>query len=271
MSLGLFDLTGGPFLALYIALLAVVLVGGFVLTALVRPAGRSRPVEGEFELAYLAGGARRLADAVAARLLATGSLVMTGQSFSVSAPLPGASAAELAVLGLSSPFRWGSIEGAVDKHARAVDHRLVEDGLLMDASQTLRIRLWVVMPFLALILVGATKLLIGLSRGRPVGFLTVLLIVTVVLAMARWRGIDRCTRAGRTVLSRVRRDSERIKKAPTKPEAAMAVALFGTAVLAGSALSGLHVLRGGTSGSGGVSGCGGGGGGCGGGCGGCGS
>ena len=128
-----------------------------------------------------------------------------------------------------------------------------------------------VLPLLALIAFGAIKLMVGLSRDRPVGFLVVLLIATAILAVIRWRAIDRCTRAGRAALARVRQEAERIKAAPTRQEMATAVALFGTAVLAGSAFAPLHTLRAGSSAGSGGCGGGGGDGGGGGGCGGCGS
>ncbi|MDK2769515.1 MAG: TIGR04222 domain-containing membrane protein [Sphingomonas sp.] len=82
-------------------------------------------------------------------------------------------------------------------------------------------------------------------------------------------------RAGTEALSTARKNADRIRRAPQTGETAMAVALFGTAVLAGSEFDAFHKLRaasGDGGGSGGDSGSDGGGSGCGGGgCGGCGS
>jgi uncharacterized membrane protein YgcG len=109
-----------------------------------------------------------------------------------------------------------------------------------------------------------------------VGFLTALLIVTAFVALIRFAKLDAATRSGRRALGEVRREAARLRSAPVRDEAGMAVALFGTTVLVGSALSDFHDLRmkgassgedGGSSGgdSGGDGGCGGGGcGGCGG-------
>ena len=49
-------------------------------------------------------------------------------------------------------------------------------------GRTLRI-----IPFLLLFFVGAIKVLVGLSRGRPVEFLLLLLILTVVVAVIAWQ------------------------------------------------------------------------------------
>jgi hypothetical protein len=122
---------------------------------------------------------------------------------------------------------------------------------------------------------GAIKWGVGTLRDRPVGFLTALLIVTAFVALIRFAKLDAATRSGRRALGEVRRDAARLRSAPVRDEAGMAVALFGTTVLIGSGLSDFHDLRmkstssgdggSGDSGSGGDGGCGGGGcGGCGG-------
>lgn len=115
-----------------------------------------------------------------------------------------------------------------------------------------------------------------LSRGRPVGYLTALLLLTLLLAIMRWAVIDRRTRAAIERLDHARTQSARLRRAPTEAETDRAVALFGTIVLAGSAWAGFHQLRqasggdvsgggdGGSSDGGGSSGGGGGCGGCGG-------
>ncbi|HWU95786.1 MAG TPA: hypothetical protein VN029_09310, partial [Sphingomonas sp.] len=63
MSLGPFDLTGGPFLILYGALLVVTIIAGFSIPRWLRPEGRApRNIDAD-HLAYLAGGGGRLAEA----------------------------------------------------------------------------------------------------------------------------------------------------------------------------------------------------------------
>ena len=90
--------------------------------------------------------------------------------------------------------------------------------------------------------------------------------VTAAFAAAGHRvfAVDRRTKGGLAVVKEAKRRAERLKRAPTQAETGMAVALFGTAVLAGSPLADLHRMRqsdGGSSGgdSGSSGGCGGGG------------
>jgi uncharacterized protein (TIGR04222 family) len=267
MSLGPFDLTGGPFLALYSTLFACTLLAAFVIPRLMRPEGRARTVGEEDQLAYLAGGASRLAEALVARMLSTGALVMTGRdAFAVGSREAVATSAERDILGLHSPFRWKAAERAFGPHVEQIERRMVAGGLLMTDAEARRIRLRVVLPFVMLLVFGVTKLIVGILRDRPVGFLIALLIATVVCAII-FANVDRRTRAGHDALAAAKQKAGRLVIAPTSPEVGLAVALFGTTVLAGSGWDAFHRLRtasdsgGGTGGDGG---CGGGGGGCGG-------
>ena len=273
MSLGPFDLTGGPFLQLYGALLVLTIIAGFLIPRWLRPEGRAPRNTDIDHLAFLAGGAPRLADTVTARLLATQRLVIDGKKFLASG-LGGTTQTERSVLALPQPVNWGAILRTVADHVDPIRERLISDGLWMDVWTGLQLRFWQTSPYFMLLAFGWTKLQIGEARGRPVGYLTALLVITVILTLARFAVLDRRTRAGREVLGEARTRSERLRRAPAEGEAALAVALFGTAVLAGSAWGDFHRMRtAGDSNSGGDGGSssGDGGGGCGGGgCGGCG-
>ncbi|TGX52339.1 TIGR04222 domain-containing membrane protein [Sphingomonas gei] len=275
MSLGPFDLTGGPFLQLYGVLLVLAIITGFVIPRRLRPEGRAPRTTDTDHLAFLAGGSSRLAEAVTARLLATRQLAIDGKKF-LAGSLGTGTPVERGVLALPQPASWGAISNAVGRHADPIRERLVESGLLMGAGTALRLRFWQTSPYLLLFAFGWTKLLIGEARGRPVGFLTMLLVLTAVLALVRFATLDRRTRAGQEMLAEARERSERLRRAPASGETDLAVALFGTTVLVGSAWGDFHRMRsesnssggdGGSSssGDGGGSGCGGGG------CGGCGS
>ncbi len=105
--------------------------------------------------------------------------------------------------------------------------------------------------------------------GNLVSTLVSLLAITLVIGLARLV-VDRRTQAGIAAIRLARRHARRLRLAPTRPEMPLAVAMFGTVVLAGSALEPLYYLRcasnrGSIDASSGDSGCGGGGcGGCGG-------
>jgi uncharacterized protein (TIGR04222 family) len=276
MSLGPFDLTGGPFLQLYGGLLVLTIIAGLVLARWLRPEGSTPRNIDVDHLAFLAGGGSRLAEAVTARLLATKQLAIDGKDKFAAGGFGSGTPVERSVLALPQPASWGAVSRAIGRHADPIRERLVTDGLLMDGWTALQLRFWQTLPYFLLFAFGWIKLEIGQARGRPVGFLTLLLVVTAIFALIRFATLDRRTRAGKEAIAEARQRSERLSRAPAGGEADMAVALFGTAVLVGSPWGDFHRMRSTSSDSGGSSDSGsssdGGGGGCGGGgCGGCGS
>ncbi len=273
MSLGPFDWTGGPFLTLYGVLLVIVIILGFVIPARLRPDGRDQRVRDPDLLAYLAGGRTRFADSIVARLLAGRALAMNGKDKFDILSRNDARPVEAGVLALSPPLDWSRIERTLRPGAEAIGQRLEQMGLMLDRRERANLRYWALLPYLTLLMFGATKWLIGDARDRPVGFLTILLIVTAILALIRAFTIPKLTVAGADALTEARSKADRIRRAPLPEEMGMAVALFGTGVLVGSELNGFHQMRasgsdsgsgGGDSGSGGGDGGGCGGGGCGG-------
>lgn len=274
MSLGPFDWTGGPFLILYLVLLVTVVIAGVLIPAWQLPEGRRQKVSDPDQLAYLSGGRARFADSVIARLLAGRALVMNGKDKLDVRMRNGASAAENSVLALTSPLDWTRIERTLRPTADSLNDRLQRAGLMLTSSERANLRYWALLPYLTLLMFGATKWFIGEARDRPVGFLTMLLIVTAILALIRALTIPKLTNAGIAALGDARKEADRIRRAPLAAEMGLAVALFGTTVLVGSEFGAFHTMRaasGGDSGSSGGDSGGGDGGGCGGGgCGGCG-
>lgn len=268
MSLGPFDLTGGDFLELYGILLGIAAIAALLIPPWLRPDGRAARDPDIDELAYLSGGKDRFVDAVIARMLADGSLLHGAKDqFTILTRHARSGTPEAAVAAIPGSPRWREIVRALEPLAEPVQRRLVSAGYLLDDAAAWQMRFWSAMPFLALILFGAIKWDVGTLRGKPVDILTVLLVFTAVLAIYRFAALDRRTRAGKAEIGEVRRDNSRLRLAPTRPETGMAVALYGTGVLAGSSLSSLHGMRssdGGSSGGGGGDGGGCGGGGCGG-------
>ncbi|MDE2595562.1 MAG: TIGR04222 domain-containing membrane protein [Sphingomonadales bacterium] len=274
MGLGPLDMMGGPFLLLYAVLFVIAVMAGFLLAEWLRPDGSGGGlVTGADELAYLACGRVRLAEATITHLMAEREIELTDKGALRMRPTPAQrSAAERRVLALASPAKWKDAVAALQDEASVIDARLVRRGLLMDAASRAQHRFWQVMPYGALFLFGAAKWGVGTMRDRPVGFLTMALVVTAACGIIRFVTARPFTRAGQAVVIEARRSAERMRSAHRQEEAGLAVALFGTAVLAGSSLSDFHRMRsqggsgdGGSSDSGGDGGCGGGG------CGGCGS
>jgi uncharacterized protein (TIGR04222 family) len=268
MSRAPFDLPGPQFLTLYIGLLCLTICTALLVPHMLRPAGTRTYCTAADELAWLAGGQQRFTDTVVTRLLSSGALDIVSGTFKPRAHTS-SSAAERSVLALAAPVRWSAIDQTLKPHAEATEHRLVSAGLALDAVAAMQLRIWQTLPYVVLFGLGTIKWVIGSLRYKPTGHLTLLLIITAVLALCRCRILDRRTRAGIEALDLAKQQSSRIKRAPTGPEMDLAVALFGTTVLQASPLDGYHQLRnaGGSSSSG--SGCSSGGGCGGGGCGGC--
>jgi uncharacterized protein (TIGR04222 family) len=273
MGLGPFDLYGADFLALYIGLLVLAGIVSLLLPHWTRPPGRPGRIQDLDELAYLANGTARMAEAAAARLLAQGAVKIEGKdSLRTLHPDAGGTAVERSLLGLARPAKWPVIVKYLADHGTAIGSRLMRNGLLLDPLEGLRARLRHTLPLLALLLFGVIKFFIGEARERPADYLLALLIFTAVLAALRFGALDRRTEEGQALLSEESKRADRLRRAPTAEELGLAVALFGTTVLVGSQWAALHDLRrdsggdGGSSGdSDGDSGCGGGGcGGCGG-------
>ena len=269
MGLGPFDMTGGPFLELYITLFALAFVASLLIPPWLRPEGRDAPVRDADALAFLAGGAQRLNDTITARLLACGALTLQGKTFLAGRPDLARTDVERQALARTSPANWAELQWALLPAAGPVERRLLTTGLLMDKATTWQLRLWQTLPLLMLIPFGLIKWEVGTLRDKPVGHLTGLLVVTAIVALIRFAVVNRRTRAGNRALTAAKSDAVRLRLAPTVGEVDLGVALFGTAVLAGSPWVAFHQLRnnssdGGSGGDGG-SGCGGGGG-----CGGCG-
>jgi uncharacterized membrane protein YgcG len=147
---------------------------------------------------------------------------------------------------------------------------------MLDEAALALARWQAMLPPGLVLLFGAARLVVGTVRGRPVGLLLMLMVAMLAVAAILWRALDQRTEAGRRACAEARRASDRLRRAPTRSETAMAVALFATGVLAASHLAHFHQLRtnggkdGGSGGGSGDGGEGGDGGGDGGGCGGCG-
>jgi len=278
-GLGPLDLHGAQFLLLYGELALIAGLASFLIPPFLRPEGRTEELRGrpadEDELALLAGGRQRFAEAVAVRLLAAGSaIVQAGGMLQIRDQRGGRTLAERRIAALSSPVSWNAVIETLAGPAETGERRLEEKGLLIDRATALHLRLIQTAPLALLFAFGLAKWIVGWMRDRPVGFLTVLLVLTFIAALLRWSVLDRRTRAGRAALADARLESARLRRAMPSDEAPLAVALFGTSVLLGSYLSDFHRMRVPSSGSdsASTSGCSGGGGGCGGGgCGGCGS
>lgn len=280
-------LTGPQFIGIYLLLFFITLAVAIRLRLSARKLGGAHPVTPDLtadEAAYLSGGARRLVDVSLARLVASGALrVSRGHR-----PQATGKAAESTMDGqvLTAVQDRKPAEGAdtATKRLRAsaelamITDRLRHNGLLVTPDRERTARWRAMIAFAPILLLGALRLSDGVSNGKPVTYLIILLALTgfALLMIAVVPG-PRATTLGQRALRKAQSglpDRRTIAAADADPLMAAGVlylvALHGMSGHPDSAIaSGLATGSGGSaSGGGGCSG--GGGGGCGGGGGGCG-
>lgn len=274
MPLNPLNWTAGPFLTLYVALAAVAIIACVVLRKRIG-GGRSRPAKLDaLELAYLAGGPQRVSDALTVALLTAkaGKLSPDGRNIELlhgGVRLPPPVEPFAALLGSGTVTRL-ELQKRVKDGVERIKAKLQGLGLTPSAEQLSVYRWQTVALMLVPLLLGLNKMFVGFERGKPVGFLIALLVITFFTALTLLSA-PLVTKAGKQALADHQAQNARAARAPRDHELMLAVALSGLVVLSGTAYAEMHkaAQADGTSGSG----CGGGGGdggGGGGGCGGCG-
>ncbi len=276
MDLGLSQYDAGEFLVIYSAMI----VFGWLMTVIVpllfRPAGEPGVPQTTGQYAALASGKARYAESIMAGLLSSGKLEMEGKTFHVRDKQLEGGGAEARLMSLGDRFNWKTFVRAIDSGYEVDRDSLRAAGLLDGPGKAFKVRALSVIPLIVIILFGLHRFDAGRDLGEPVGVLGVLIALGVVIVAWRLLAGIRRTRAGDRALKEARQDHLGLKRAPTSDQMALGVAIFGTAVLAGTPFDSLHAMRhGGGDGAGaagdgdgggdGGSGCGGGGcGGCGG-------
>lgn len=164
----------------------------------------------------------------------------------------------------------------------AIRENLIKRGLLYDAKEAGRARLYPLLLALVVPLLGIIKVIVGLMRDRPVGILAAASLALTAAVFIYFARRPFRAPAGEQLLNELRSKNSHLRKPAAANALAgvtvlpLAVALFGLSVLASTPFNKLETLLvprsngdgGGGSGCGSGSSCGGGG--CGGGCGGCG-
>lgn len=284
------NLTGPEFLALYLPLVAVTGAVSAAALYFLRPQGSDWSADDSYDLALLRGGHRGVLEAATARLTHLGVLKLEGDGKSasfekVAEPSTALHPVEQAVV------QWAgrgdnsisSGEAAAKHGMRAREAELLDKGVLIDDGTRWTNYLVAMVPLGGAGALGVAKLLIGLDRGRPVGFLAVLLLaVAGGLAFLAFKR-PRVSRAGQRALDALKEENQSLRYCGAggtlnhldSRDVMLSVALFGMAPLIGTELGPIQRYINPPQSAGGSS-CGGSscgsscGGGCGGGCGGCG-
>ncbi|MCP2728526.1 TIGR04222 domain-containing membrane protein [Limnofasciculus baicalensis] len=277
------DFTGPEFISFYLLVASAVIMLAFWLRWYLRKPESKQPDGANsldaYEIAYLAGENERAVDAAIANLVQKGHLKLLNNNLELGTPLPSHShqLEQEIVQSISINGKPDRIRQAVKSTTKLIAKRLEEGGFLVTYSQAQIAQRLPALSVGMVLLLGIAKIFVGISRGKPVGFLIFLCVITALFAFGFLIKPYR-SRYGDSTLAKLENKYQNLKtpSASENYELALAFGLFGSIVLADSALADLKNLlvpptttsSGGGGDSGGSS-CGGGGG-CGGGCGGCG-
>ena len=236
--------TGSDFLSFYIMLLGVSTLAAWWIPFHLRAEGRASDSTDAEGIALLAGGRTSHTDCVIADLYARGGLKQYADGkLHVEQPSLLVSPAGRTLLAARQAFTRAEADKMLAVHAGRIAARLQREGLMLRHEEFTRLRWLSIAPFIALFMLGLYRHRAGSALGEPTGFLTVLLAVTVMLAVIRFLKCDSRTLSGIEAVQRLRNQSERLRLAPRAEEAALAVALFGTAVLVGTPWQPVHAMR----------------------------
>jgi uncharacterized protein (TIGR04222 family) len=253
------DLPGPEFLVLYAQLAVFAVPVGYLLRRLTEGVGFpsamiSSPLSAP-DVAYLRGGVGAVAESTLAQLFRRGTIAAddTGERMVLASPAGGIAPRTtlesefLASLEPGASWAVADMRDGLAALAARVEERLERQGLAFSEGQRQVLGLVFCLPMLAVTALGVAKIVVGLSRGRPVMILFVLCIVTTLAAHVMSRHRPLATAAGRAALRRARAQNEALRETASRRTAnlspddvALAAALFGLGAVADPSLLALH-------------------------------
>lgn len=244
---------GPQFLGMYVGLwFACLFFGILIRYALSR--GPVFPQAGEpklskYDLAYMQGGEQRLFVAATTELVRTEHLkvnVKDNRLFSDKQTKP-SEAVEREVLEIHKSAA-DILKGAKTAKLDVVERRerLVEEGLIVSDSKANLARWASMLPFIALLFLGVTKIFIGMNRDKPVAFLVVLSVICFITILC-FSGKPFLTGPGKRLMKKMRVEHIAMKRGQagfdhSNPNLTLAVALFGVAALEMSSFADLGTM-----------------------------
>ena len=176
-----FDLNGPDFLKLYWILAAVTLVGGLLIRKFYSADGPARGDAAEptpYEVACLAGPPARAVHAAIAQLCQDGFITMDARTGAVSFVAPGEVAGRPAIeqsvlrsVAANANVPLASIEAACAPALEDLQSSLRAKGLLLPADRARTAWLVPALMIAAVQVLALIRFFVGLSRGKPIGFL----------------------------------------------------------------------------------------------------
>jgi len=257
-DLSVLDYRGGDFLVFYACGFGIALLASLVLAkvsaGLLSTPPRGEPLREPYLIAALGGGPQRVADAALAALFSRGMLEVhpQGRTHVMRRAAGGTTGrvhpVEERLLG-ALPQDLRSVRKVLAPAAEKLRTDLETAGFMLRSGQRTQIQLIAAVPLLLMMVVGVLKVVAGMERAKPVGFLVLGLLLTLLVMAVLLSKITRRTPAGQREWSRLRQPAA---KAPhltaatassgqdTGSMAAMAVALAGTCALADAGYAPLY-------------------------------
>ncbi|NEN97810.1 MAG: TIGR04222 domain-containing membrane protein [Moorea sp. SIO3I7] len=305
------NFTGPLFLRFYLLLVSAAVVLAYGLRWYLRqpasaPYGKSVSLDA-YETGYLVGGQQRAVDTAIVNLVQSGHLKPVPEYRGLELVNPLVYKNDPLEFKIDNGARTGKTITPIRRAARSATNqirdRLTDLNLLLTKDQAQSAQQYPALPLFAVLFLGISKIIVGISRHKPVGFLIILCVITAIIGLFFLVVPVNRSRYGDTVLANLKVKHRMLQNAQNNSQLALAFALFGSTVLSQYGLEDLLKVfnppshsgnsggfggggfggggsscgGGGSSCGGGDSGCGGGGSscgggdsGCGGGCGGCG-
>lgn len=199
-----------------------------------------------WSIAYLSGGPQRVLDAAVAQLHEQGH-IRWDESGKHTEPTDRGEPDDPLLRTVLAACRQRNMSRLLQvvksAHLDAILRQLQQRGWWFSAEQALRVAQISALPFALLAGFGLLKIGIGLSRDKPVLFLVLLTLLCLVIAAVMYFKRPGVTPAGRKAFAELKRKHELLGRSYRDEQVAMAVALAGTSVLAGTALAGYHDVR----------------------------
>jgi uncharacterized protein (TIGR04222 family) len=235
------SMSGQEFLDLYVVLLVVVLFFAYRLRAYLclpngNPSQKSIPLN-PYQLAYLNRGKDHVIDTAIASLAHQGylrvdvslrKLTLENEDLleNLSDPIEKEVAMAIALDGYLDVVRKSAIS-TID----TIQTQLLQFELLVSEVQASKVRTYPVFLTFPLLGLGIARILLGISRGRPIGILLFMCIVLVCVQIHLYKSSIHRSRYGDKILKHLH-NKESIKKLDSQTDSLpMAFALWGTLAL----------------------------------------
>lgn len=240
LTLNPFDMRGPDFLGFYVMLLVLGVIGSLVIKWLAgtmsNTASLATPSDLDpYEIAYLAGGRDRVLLVAMNKLIKQRAIEVKNTKLTVHAsPTDQTHPVERAFLAAGPNIRMTAARSLVQRRCQNLHHSLQSQNLLVPAASMKLSRAITAMMFIVILVIGITKIAIGVDRGRPVGFLVILCFATIVLMIAMLKHGPFRTSAGSALLDKLRSTTRTKMPQPIGMDAyqlgtlmAMSTALYG--------------------------------------------